>query len=929
MFTAKQRSRLGDYIRAHSDWDAERFKLLGQSTEEEAESQLEELIEVEGWPDEMDLDDWQDYYCEFVKVNPIPFVEQGAMLSDGRGDAIAPLAAPNSSWKALRSYFETENHLSPHSIESIEASSNSILYELSQNTMEKSPIKGLVYGSVQSGKTANMEALISNAADREWNIFVILTGTIESLRVQTRDRFKRDLRNTQSIRWRHLDLGGEDKGVKIDDLNLGPLGAGRSADRYVLTCLKQKSRLTKLLNWLHSQPMMSTRVRLIVIDDEADQAGVNTSTLLDWEDRDSYEQDRTIINQLLVNLSEGRRADGTLPKAPLGAINYISYTATPYANVLNEAAEESLYPRDFIRSLEDPEEYFGLNAIFGNSDLVSDEGESLCPGLDVIRKVSAAEQKAINDSHKTDGPVVCESMEEAIAWFVCSVAALRLQGYRKPLSMLIHTSSKTDHHKMDYDDVGLFLRRTDKSKLIDFCRSVYEAETRRFGYNEFKAGFNRYGRLEDMPKELPSFDEIAAEVREVLSDVANIQEGKEGLVYSKGINLCLDNSRADREFSEGSHIRIAYPDKDTLASMEKAPAFIVFGGNTLARGLTLEGLICTYFTRTVKQADTLLQMGRWFGFRRDCELYQRIWLTADAHAKYMALAKVEMNLKSEIKRFEECGLKPKEIGVKVSSMPELAQFELTNKKKMQDAVACSYDFTGYGHETTAFEDDTALLKENIRLAEDFLNGIETRGVSPRHNGSTAIWEGVSSSDVVDFIRKFRMYEGSEGQRRSFDSLCAWIEAATDVIDCWNIAVPGKKNSPSGEWCTAKGTRLCRVERTRKIGRSYIDIGSLRENAHVLCDVREEDLSRDQLSIFQGDRKKDAIAKRAQLGFERTPLLLIYRLDCKSHLSKVGRERIGTDVDVVGVSAIIPGDKHAGGSKTAFWIDMGRAEGENR
>ena len=188
-----------------------------------------------------------------------------------------------------------------------------------------------------------------------------------------------------------------------------------------------------------------------------------------------------------------------------------------------------------------------------------------------------------------------------------------------------------------------------------------------------------------MNNKLPGFDEIKDEIDVLLDEVSNIRTVDGNTVYSNGLNLCRDNSRAIKETSEGIHIRIEYPDDETLAELEKAPVFIVFGGNTLARGLTLEGLVCTFFTRSVRQADTLLQMGRWFGYRRNYELLQRIWLTRETKAKYDALSKVEMNLKSEINRFEELSLRPKDLGIKVSSMPELAKFELTSKKKMQSA----------------------------------------------------------------------------------------------------------------------------------------------------------------------------------------------------------------------------------------------------
>ena len=255
-----------------------------------------------------------------------------------------------------------------------------------------------------------------------------------------------------------------------------------------------------------------------------------------------------------------------------------------------------------------------------------------------------------------------------------------------------------------------FLEKSNKDDVINRCKQVYEEETRRFTYADFSRDFSGYGLLCSMPSSYTDFGLIEGEIQQLLAEIGNIEIAGDGeLSYSTGINLCIDNCYADRDALENVQMRILYPDKERLSKMRKAPVFIVIGGNTLARGLTIEGLTCTYFTRNSGQADTLMQMARWFGYRKGFELLQRVWLAEEVRAKFRALAKVEMNLKEEIKRFETEHIRPDQLGIKVLAMPEVKKFALSSKRKMQMANPCSYDFTGYTYEITEFDMDPLSL----------------------------------------------------------------------------------------------------------------------------------------------------------------------------------------------------------------------------
>ena len=905
----------------------DQIKLFGQSGKEDAQETLETLQEDEFWDESLTLESWAGYVEDFRKLNPIPIEIGSATLGSIRieEDLSTMLNSPSSSWRALKASLFASG-FSQKSMREIESSGKSVLYRLSYDTRSSGSIKGLVYGSVQSGKTVNMEALVSMAADTYWNVFIILSGTIESLRVQTRDRFKGDLQNTAGISWNHIDLAGDESAMTSSQLKLNSFGDHTYGSRYVITCLKQKVRLTKLINWLYSDKDKARRMRILIIDDEADQASINTATILDGEDAEGFEQSRKEINRLIICLSNGLLSDGSQPDVKMQAVNYISYTATPYANVLNEPPGESLYPKDFVHSLTAPDEYFGANVIFGNPEYIDENGSCLSPGIDVVRIVPDSDVLDLKDAHDCGWGLPPYEMENALCWFLCAAASLRASGHKKPISMLVHTSNRGVHHNVDYNMVMDFLTKSNADDIIKRCGDLYEDEICRFTYEDFSRDFSGYGLLSTMPSLYMDFHSFESEIRRLLAEVGNIEIAGDGeLTYSKGINICIDNCYADKDAPDNVKMRILYPDKESLKKMKKAPVFIVVGGNTLARGLTIEGLTCTYFTRNSGQADTLMQMARWFGYRRGYELLQRIWLTEEVRAKFRALTKVEMNLKEEIKRFEVEQIRPDRLGIKVLAMPEVKKFALSSKRKMQMVDPCSYDFTGYTYEITEFDKDSSLLRDNIEMTESFLGSLSER-IRPTGMNGAVVWRNVESDSVLSYLSSFSISSHSSITRKDVDVFCDWLrDFQEERIEYWNVAVAGKVASPSGAWRCKGACSLPRVERTKlKRVKDWIDVGSMRSGSDALCDIDTDALSFEGRKILaEGGKNKNAVAKRAKLGLAKVPLLLIYRIDSASTSGSQTREPIGTDEDIISFSVIVPGDKYSGGNVSAVWIDMDR------
>lgn len=875
----------------------------------EDESNLNMLKDDELFPLEMTPEMWTEFveYYRSIVVS-VQIVEGEDVVAIDKGGLSNEFEIPSgysSTWESYKKFLGTK--MSPDSIANLQKSCSWILNHLSTDTRISGEIKGLVTGSVQSGKTANMEGLISMAADYDWNFFIILSGTIDNLRKQTRDRFKGDLCNSEGILWRVLDFTAEDKKFTADELKLNSLrGSKNFSNRYLTVCLKNRKRLEKLIDWLYSDTTRTNKLRIVVIDDEADQASINTADITPDE-----EQERCAINQMIVNLVNGKKSDGSTPEVKFQSMNYIAYTATPYANVLNEAPGESLYPKDFICTLPEAHEYFGAKVIFGNDE----EG---APGFPIIRNISGTEEGELKKLHKGESFRLPNSFQKSLAWFLCASAVQRIRGYKKPLSMLIHTAAVQNYHFAVYERVQYWLNHDEN--ILALCRQVYEEEIYSVTLDDLLSANPEYGFANQVATSYPSFDEIEGEIRELLNDVRNIELGdNKSLEYGNGVHLCVDNCRANKEAEEGTYLRIVYPNDEQLDKLAKAPVFIVIGGNTLSRGLTIEGLVCTYFARTSNLADTLMQMARWFGYRKGYELLQRIWMTTAVVERFEALTKVDMDLKREVERFMKQGISPEKFGPRIRNIPEIAKFRITSKRKSQSAEYDDFDFCGDSYETTDFENGL-MLQNNIKVAEDFIEKID-KNTSIRRSSVVGawVWDNIPYKQIKEmFLGKYVVSK--------YSSLCnnlpyfgQWMDEMNKdgKLINWNVAVVDGDNKER-TWKVSGGYQAGLVERSRKKDKkerdpNWIDIGSLRSGLDALCDIDEVNLTEKQRSHFKSvcKTRKDIISERCNFGLEDKPLLLIYRIKKDGGVpqkrSEHLREKMDAQRDIIGISIIVSGE----------------------
>lgn len=871
---------------------------------DKSKNELEGLKDEELFPLDLTLDSWckfVDYYKdELISVRIVAGEDVIAIDGGGLSNVFSVPSGYSSSWEKYKNAL-TEK-MSSESIANLQKSCLWILNHLCMDTRSYGEVKGLVMGSVQSGKTANMEGLISMAADYDWNFFIVLSGTIDNLRKQTRDRFRKDLCNSEGVLWNILDFTAEDKRLSEDELKLNPLNGNKNfSNRYLTVCLKNKKRLEKLIDWLYSDVRRANKLRIVVIDDEADQASINTADITPEE-----EQERCAINQMIVNLVNGRKSDGSVPEAKFQAMNYISYTATPYANVLNEGPGESLYPKSFICTLPEAHEYFGAKVIFGNEE----EG---CLGFPIIRNIPSEDEKQLKKLHKGEQFNLPESFQKSLAWFLCAAALQRYGNYKNPISMLIHTAAIQNHHFTVYERLQYWLNHADN--IIDICENVYLEEKNSVTVDDLRLANSEYGFIDQINDQYPEFDAIRPEIEVLISDVRNIELAEDkSLEYGSGIHLCVDNCRANKEAEEGTYLRIVYPDNNKLAQMDKAPVFIIIGGNTLSRGLTIEGLICTYFARTSNLADTLMQMARWFGYRKGYELLQRIWMTGSVVERFEALTKIDMDLKREVERFMRQGVSPSQFGPRIRNIPEIAKFRITSKRKSQLAEYDDFDFCGDSYETTDFEDGD-ILQDNLNTASDFISRLNSISSCRRSDAAKAwVWDNVDYSKIkTDFLSKYRVSQYSS-LFTNLPFFGQWIDSmnAEGKYLGWNVAVVDGDNRES-PWKISELAYAGHIERSRKKDKEWIDIGSLRSGLDALCDVRADELSDAQSIHFKEvcKTRKDIISERCNLNLEDKPLLLIYRIKKDGGIpqqrSIKRREQMNTQHDIIGISIIVSGD----------------------
>ena len=687
-------------------------------------------------------------------------------------------SAEDIFWPGLKTALEMDPGWR-EAVPSLDVSSTDVVGLLADPHSAAIRTRGLVLGHVQSGKTANFTATVAKAADAGYRLFIVLSGVHNALRRQTQLRLEQQLHAPHPTRWLQLTDEFRDFGNPVKAL---PLVAGTDL-RLLAVVKKNVSRLTRLRDWLREANKHGglDTCPVLIIDDESDQASPNSAK--------NAELDRTKINQRIVELLE-------LPR-----VAYIGYTATPFANVLiNPADVKDIYPRTFIYSLPKPKSYFGPEELFG-AQVSEEEATDADAPHDLVRIVPEDEAALhVVRANQDFEPAVTPALSEAIRWFVLATAARRARaGKARHSSMLIHTTMRVDPQLSYLPPIRAFVRTLQDEWNAGETEQWRVQWTRETG----KEPAARHGLREI------SFAELGTLVPEVL----------------ESLKVVADNSRSD----------------DRLIYGDDPATVIAVGGNTLSRGLTLEGLVSSYFLRSSATYDSLLQMGRWFGYRPGYGDLPRIWTTQDLADDFEFLSEVETALRREIDRYRTTeGSTPANLPVRILLHPRM---QVTAKVKMQFAVQGEASFSGQRPQTTYFAHrDKSVALKNQRAVRRLVVDARTNGATVDSASSKLIIRDVDSAHIIEFLKNYEFHGSSE---LTSALLTDYISNQTrhNALKTWNVAVISRsgKGGTLREFDLAEDLRvplIVRSKLTRSTDPGTANIGTLMSRPDRVADLTD-------------------------------------------------------------------------------------------
>ncbi len=687
-------------------------------------------------------------------------------------------------WGRLEALLRDDPKWEPQQVDSVAAESLRVLRQM-QDPRRNAQFqgRGLVVGYVQSGKTANYTAVAARAVDAGYRIVIVLSGIHDSLRNQTQNRLERELTGHQPGGAPQAERGHEwiSLTTPTEDFKDPDERILQSPAPFLAVVKKNVPVLAKLDRWLESAGRYLDDMPVLVIDDEADQASINTrgNRAPDLAVGDDEDEDENVAPSKTNGLIRS-----ILTRAPKAA--YIAYTATPFANILinPEAVDrhvgEDLFPKDFVIQLPRPKGYTGTEELFGESARDRDVLR-IVPDEDVKALRAPRRRKSAEIVIGQHGDTLPGSLADALIAFCVAggVKSLRPGFAGKAHTMLVHVSQ----------------RIPDQQRIANAIRGQVELwrEAERQGQ-----------RLEEVFR--PVWDSIRGGVDAPADEGAII--GAAVAVLRQLVVLELNSETGENlEYDErpGRHI-------------------VAVGGNRLSRGLTLEGLTVSYFLRTTSMCDTLLQMARWYGFRRGYEDLIRIW-TTDGIARWFAeLALVEQSLRDSIVALGRAGRRPDQMAIRLRAHSDLL---LTARNKARIAASQQDSWSGEHPQTVLLPlSDPTKLQANRALADAFI----ARMSPPITSHGGLLFRDVDADTICVFLRGYHIHDDIVAFRN--DLLADWImerSAVGELVD-WSVFVA---SPATGRPVIIGGQPVGLVKRSRISSES---IGILTDPAHEGVDL---------------------------------------------------------------------------------------------
>ena len=776
--------------------------------------------------------------------------------------------------------------------------------------------RGMVVGHVQSGKTSNYVGLINKATDAGYKVVIVIAGTISSLRRQTQERIDEGyIGNSSSA---YINNYGENKiiGVgkyKVDtdiysltssfyrtgdegDFNQGianrlniPIGK----NPVVFVIKKNKSILENLIDWfskdsnirvVNGQPKLFD-VPALIIDDEADAASVNAT-----KDINDIKAINKLIRTLLNVFDQN---------------TFVGYTATPYANLFipqdfNDELTtvvkgktyfigEDLFPKDFIINIIAPKNYIGAAKIFGLENPIT--GESHEP-LDVFRVIDDYEPpflKTINKNNKDDLPeYLPESLETALKSFILTCAIRRLRGHeKKHNSMLVH--------------VALYVKWIDKvASLVNERMKVFK--------NYISANDSQF---------LKELEELF--INDFLPTTENVIENidyKDSRIElhdweSVKAELKKASSKIDVRAVHGtrSTTNLEYHNIEEIdySRYEEGLSVVAVGGGRLARGITLEGLSTSYYLRTTRMYDSLMQMGRWFGYRPGYVDLCRLYTTETIYEWFNHITMATEEMRYDFDEMTTRNLKPKDFTLKVRNHHGL--LAITSVAKLFWAEDITMSFSGSNPQTYLLFKDQKSIQNNFNNLKNLFERlglpIEENIITKRKKVRYLLYRNVQIDVLTDFIENYKINIPSINNQVISNYIKN--QNTSNNIREWNICIVS--NTSEKALLYDEGVIKKPENRTEYDTQKYT-LSANGKEIELVCSVRNQTEYSELYKITKNqiddvvDRQVDLLENgtgsiKERRANESKGLLLIYALDER------GTTNVENGIPIIGYSLHFP------------------------
>ncbi len=805
----------------------------------------------------------------------------------------------------------------PQSVEALGDTTNLILSRLEDPRRQGEwDARGLVYGQVQSGKTASYTGLICKAVDAGYRVVVVLTSAHESLRHQTQERLDREFLGFNS-KFTREPTNERSLVIGVGELGLRPPTpcisvTTRDTDftakvfestpldmrqvRLLVVAKKNARVLANLHDWManfatppHEGKVLNTP--LLLIDDEADYASVDTRNPRRGRSRSDPEHDPTAINKAIRGLLElfEKRV-------------YLGYTATPFANIFiphdTEHPEHGadLFPRNFMVALGTPSNYCGPEVVFGLEDPFAAEIRSPLPVVRVVDDHAVWIPDRHDKSH-VPAAALPPTLVKALDAFSLATSVRRARGDNGHNTMLVHVTRFTSVQGLVAGQVQTHLR----------------AAADAWG-DHGEEGRALRGRLRELWQDdlLPTRAELA-DRGDLAGSVGRAVAWEE---VEEHLPQVLD------EAARGVR-RINGTADDVLDYQSSTPVTVVaVGGDKLSRGLTLEGLTVSYYLRASWAYDTLLQMGRWFGYRPGYLDVTRLYTTTDLIEFYVHITRANRELVDLVTAVSQTPEKtPKDVGLRI--LDGFGRLQVTASAKMRSSTKMTFTFAGERAETLTMRTDGPAAATNA-AAVDYLAGeLLGRPAVPqslRHGDARGLLRHeVPPTVILEFLRRYQV--SPRVLQANPDTLRKYIEAQVGKGELanWTVAITGgsaKRTLKIGEIDIPLVVRK-RVTGAQRVRSTEYEVGVLVSPAHEAIGMSQVAYDRafdaTRAEILESGSSK--VARRPSgklLRKHRDPssgLLLIYPLDVDVEGGQTNTQE-AVPLPVVGYAFVFPASDNA-------------------